>query len=202
MKKIFIGLMAATIFLAPAQFSSAKEVVVPEEIYTWVHSSARGNYFFNHQQLNYAVRDDGTIDLNTIIAPTICTYDNIQIDDVLQKRRWRMQSTAGYEDLIGRADYLRFDLEAGTVQITERVDLDSTFSPLSSDKNGRPTPLSSLSEKDVTRRFYRAILLWARDHSELMVNRSRGRLSAADSKLKPDDYPIKKFTWITSGDRS
>ena len=201
MKKFLFNLMTAAMFFIPMQNVFADEVEVPENIYKWVQSTPRGNYYFNFQQTNYAVKADGTIDLYTIIAPTVCTYDNIQIDDFLQKRRWRGLRTSGYEDLIGRADYLKFDLEIGTVQIVERNNLDSTFTSLDSDKSGKPIPLSSFSANDVTRKFYRAILKWARDNNELMIQRSRGKLSAKDSKLQLEEMPISKFSWIETGDR-
>ena len=196
MKKFFIALMAAAVLFIPAQNVFAKEVEVPESVYKWVHSTSRGNYFFNFQQTNYAVKEDGTIDLYTIIAPTICTYDNIQIEDVLQKRRWRGLSTDKYSDLAGRADYIKFDLEIGTVQVVERNNFDSTFTSIDSEKNLRPTPLSSFSQNDISRKFYRAILTWARQNNELMIKRSRGKLSEKDSKLKPEDMPISKFSWL------
>lgn len=193
MKKFFIGLFTAATFFMPTAFA---EVEVPENIYQWIDSTPRGNYFFNFQQTNYAVKDDGTIDLYTIIAPTVITYDNIQIDDVLQKKRWRGESTAHYTDLVGRADYLQFDLSIGTVQIVERNNIDSTFTSIDSNKDFRPKPLSSLSQNQVERKIYRTILLWAKKNNELMIKRSRGHLSEKDSKLKPEDFPIAKFDWI------
>lgn len=195
MKKFIMSLIAAAIIFIPSM-TLAKEVTVPEDIYKWIDSTPRCNYYFNVQQTNYAVKEDGTIDLNTIIAPTLCTYDNIQIDDVVQKRRWRGLKTEGYGDLVGRADYLKFDLEIGTVQVMERVDLDSTFSPLSTDRNFRPAALSSFSKNEVSRRVYRAILIWVKNNSDVMVRRSRGKLSMSDAKLRIEEYPISKFAWI------
>lgn len=192
MKKILIGMLAATMFFSPVNVL-AKEVTVPEEIFTWALSTPRGNYYFNHQQINYAVNDDNTIDLNILIVPTICTYDNIQIEDVQQKRRWRMLPMKGYNDLIGRADYLKFDLKNGTVQVTERNDLDSTFTSLDSDKTGEPVELSSLSKNEITYRFYRSIIKWAKEHHEMLVKRSRGKLSKVDERLKPENAPINEF---------
>ena len=191
MKKFFIAMLAAMIFYAPTVFAE-DEIEVPEEIFTWIQSTPRGNYYFNHQQINYAV-DDGIINLNILIVPTLCTYDEIQIDDVKQKRRWRSQSMKGYDDLIGRADYLQFDLVNATVQITERVDLDSTFTALDSDFSGQPIELANLSPQDVSCKFYRAILSWAKDHNEMLIKKSRGKLSEEDSKLSPEDMPLMKF---------
>lgn len=195
MKKFLIGFLAANLFFTPVTF--ADEIEVPEEIFTWVQSTPRGNYYFNHQQIGYAV-EDGIIDLNILIVPTVCTYDEIQIDDVKQKRRWRMLSLKGYSDLVGRADYLRFDLANATVQITERVDLDSTFSPLDNDISGQPAELSSFSGQDVNCKFYRAIIKWAKDHNEILIKRSRGKLSEEDSKLSPEDMPLMKFIFPTN----
>ena len=191
MKKFFVTMLAAMIFYAPTVFAE-DEIEVPEEIFTWIQSTPRGNYYFNHQQINYAV-DDGIINLNILIVPTLCTYDEIQIDDVKQKRRWRSQSMKGYDDLIGRADYLQFDLVNATVQITERVDLDSTFTALDSDFSGQPIELANLSPQDVSCKFYRAILSWAKDHNEMLIKKSRGKLSEEDSKLSPEDMPLMKF---------
>lgn len=195
MKKFFITLLAAMIFYAPTTF--ANEIEVPEEVFTWVQSTPRGNYYFNHQQISYAV-EDGIIDLNILIVPTICTYDEIQIDDVKQKRRWRLLPMKGYEDLIGRADYLRFDLSNSTVQVTERVDLDSTFTALESDTSGQPAELSSFATQDVNCKFYRAIIKWAKEHNEMLIKRSRGKLSEEDEKLSPDDMPLMKFEFPES----
>lgn len=191
MKKLFLTILAIMIFSAPAVFAE-DENKVPNEIFTWIQSTPRGNYYFNHQQINYAV-EDGIINLNVLIVPTLCTYDEIQIDDVKQKRRWRSLSLKGYNDLIGRADYLQFDLANATVQITERVDLDSTFTALDSDTSGQPIELASLSAQDVSCKFYRAIIKWAKDHHEMLIKKSRGKLSESDEKLSLDDMPLMKF---------
>lgn len=193
LKKILVGVMTSSILFLPSSFTFAKEVEVPEDIFCWVQSTARANYYFNSQQINYDVKADNTIDLNILIVPTICTYDEIQIQDVIQKRRWRMMNSPGYNDLIGRADYLKFDLANNTVQVTERVDLDSTFSPLASDNSGQPFPLDNFSSQDVTCKFYRGIIKWAKDHNEMLIKRSRGKLSEADSKLAEDDMPLMKM---------
>ena len=198
MKKFFIAMLAAaTFFITPvitfAEEYDEEEINVPTTVFTWIQSTPRGNYYFNHQQICYAKNEDGTVDLNILIVPTICTYDNIQIEDVQQKRRMRGQSTKGYDDLVGRADYLRFDLKNNTVQITERVDLDSTFSPLSSDKSGEPVDLSTLPKNGIACKFYRGIIKWAKEHNDLIVQHTRGQLSEEDLKLKNEDYPIAKF---------
>ncbi len=193
MRKILIGILAAIIF-ATASETFAKEVEVPENIYMWVQSTSRGNYFFNTEQINYRVKSDGTIDLYTLNVPTICTYDDVQIQDVIQKRRWKNQSLEGYNILAGRADYLTFDFKNSTVQITRRVDLDDTLTELDSDISGEPVKFSEIPRTSVMCRFYRTILIWARFNSEDLIKNSKGKLGAADAKLNPKDYPINKIT--------
>ncbi len=195
MKKFLIGILAAIIIIfQPAIIFATPKVEIPEEIYKWIQSTPRGNYYFNYQVCGYKINDDGTLDLNILEVPTICTYDNIQIDDVIQKRRWRGKSTRGYNNLIGRADYLVFNFERATVQIVRRADLDHTFTELDYDTSGEPIKLSEIAEKDISCKFYREILKWVRENNDWVIKRSRGKLSAKDSKLKSSDMPIFKIT--------
>lgn len=196
MKSFLIGILtaAAIFFQMPAAFATP-EVTIPEEIYKWVQSTPRGNYYFNYQIMGYKIRSDDTLDLNILEVPALITYDNIQIEDVIQKRRWRGKSTRGYENLIGRADYLEFNLHNETVQVVRRADLDHTFTELDSEPAGEPVKLSELSERDISCKFYRAILKWARENNEWIIQRSRGKLSVRDSKLSPKTYPIFRLRW-------
>lgn len=198
MKKILIGILAASIIFATSSETFAKEIEIPEDIYMWVQSTSRGNYFFNTEQINYSVKSDGTIDLYTLNVPTLCTYDDIQIEDVIQKRRWKNQSLEGYDILAGRADYLTFDFKNRTVQVTRRVDLDDTLTELDSDISGDPIKFSEIPRTSVMCNLYRTILTWARSHNEELIAHSTGKLSASDSKLDKKNYPINKI--ILPGD--
>ena len=193
LKKIIILMIMGIIFANMPEIY-AKEVKVPENIFMWVQSTSRGNYYFNMEQMNYEVNYDGTINLYKLNVPTICTYDDIQIQDVVQKRRWKNQSLTGYNILAGRADYLTFDLKNGTVQVTRRVDLDDTFTELDSDISGEPVKMSEIPRTSVMCRFYRTILIWARFNNETLIARSKGKLNAVDAKIKPQEYPINKIT--------
>lgn len=198
-KKLFVGILSATmIFSATPTFAQEDDdgdiiTEVPTEIYTWVQSTPRGDYWFNHKHMGYRVKDDNTLDLNTLMVPTVCIYDNIQIDDVIQKRRWRKLSTKGYDRLVGRADYLKFDLLKGTVQIVSRVDLDDTWAELDKDISGEPMYLKNLQKKDLRYNLFRTILEWAREHNEEIIRRSRGILSEEDSVLPPNEMPINRI---------
>ncbi len=197
-KKLFAGIISAAMLFSVTTTAAPDddgEIIkeVPTDIYTWVQSTPRADYWFNHLHMGYRVNDDGTLDLNTLMVPTVCMYDNIQIEDVIQKRRWRKLSTAGYDRLAGRADYLKFDLPNGTVQVVERVDLDDTWAPLDRDASGEPLELKNIPSKDIRYNFYRTILEWARKHNTEIIERSRGRLSAEDAELEPAEMPINKI---------
>lgn len=158
--------------------SAAEEI--PKHIYEWVQSTARQGYYFNKEQIQYASDAHGYIDLTKIVVPTLRIYDNIQIQDVVSKRRWRMLPLNGYSDLTGAAEYLLIDLRAGVVHVTAHEDLDSHWGTLSREENTKELTLSSLSDRDVEKKFFDAIINYAVGHQEEMIRRSRGILSDAD----------------------
>ena len=198
-KKFFASIFTATMIFSAtptfAQYEDDGEIIseVPTEIYMWVQSTPRANYWFNHKDSGYRVKEDGTLDLNTLMVPTIIIYDNVQIEDVIQKRKWRKLSTKGYGRLVGRADFLKFDLKNQTVQVVNRVDLDDTWAHLDSDKSGEPVKLDSIPFMDVRYNFYRTILEWAKAHNELIIGRSRGHLSEEDGNLLLSEVPINRI---------
>jgi len=199
-KKFFAGIMAAATIIFSASLAFAQdweegEIItkVPTEIYMWVQSTPRANYWFNHQAAGYRIKEDGTLDLNILMVPAIYLYDNIQIEDVIQKRRWKKLSTRGYNKLVGRSELLKFDLKNMTVQVVEKIDLDDTWGALDKDTSCEPVELKSFSGKDVMFKFYRTILAWARSHNELIIGRSKGVLSEADGNLLVDEVPINKI---------
>ena len=153
---------------------------VPKHIYEWVQSTARQGYYFNKEQIQYATDAHGYIDLTKILVPTLRIYDDVQIQDVVSKRRWRMLPLDGYGDLSGAAEYLLIDLRAGVVHITAHEDLDSLWGTISREENMKEIKLAELSDKDVEKKFFDAIINYSIGHQEEMVRRSRGILSDAD----------------------
>ena len=155
---------------------------IPKYIYEWVQSTARQGYYFNKEYIQYAADAHGYIDLTKILVPTLRVYDNIQIQDVVSKRRWRMLPLDGYGDLSGAAEYLLIDLRAGTVRVTAHEDLDSTWGTISREESTKEFTLASLSDKDVEKKFFNAIIAYAAAHQEELIHRSKGILSDADRR--------------------
>ena len=175
-------LAACAVLLMGVRTADAAEAI-PKYIYEWVQSTARQGYYFNKEYIQYAADAHGYIDLTKILVPTLRVYDNIQIQDVVSKRRWRMLPLDGYGDLSGAAEYLLIDLRAGTVRVTAHEDLDSAWGTISREENAKEFTLASLSDKDVEKKFFNAIISYAAAHQEELIHRSKGILSDADRKI-------------------
>lgn len=175
-------LAACAVLLMGVRPADAAEAI-PKNIYEWVQSTARQGYYFNKEYIQYAADAHGYIDLTKILVPTLRVYDNIQIQDVVSKRRWRMLPLEGYGDLSGAAEYLLIDLRAGTVRVTAHEDLDSAWGTISREENAKEFTLASLSDKDVEKKFFNAIISYAVAHQEELIRRSKGILSDADRKI-------------------
>ncbi len=188
-KKWGAALLLCGVLLMGARPTSAAEEI-PKHVYEWVQSTARQGYYFNKEQIQYAVDAHGYIDLTKIVVPTLRIYDNIQIQDVVSKRRWRMLPLDGYSDLSGAAEYLMIDLAAGVVHITVHEDLDSGWGTLSREENAKEITLAALSEKDVEKKFFDAIIHYAAANQDALIHRSRGILSDADRRaLEQKNHP-------------
>ena len=187
-KKLGAALLLCGFLLMGTRPAAAEEI--PKHIYEWVQSTARQGYYFNKEQIQYAVDAHGYIDLTKIVVPTLRIYDNIQIQDVVSKRRWRMLPLDGYSDLSGAAEYLMIDLAAGVVHITVHEDLDSGWGTLSREENAKEITLAALSEKDVEKKFFDAIIHYAAANQDALIHRSRGILSDADRRaLEEKNHP-------------
>ncbi len=199
-----VGLMAGGLSTASAdeyeeeppideEFIEGTVEEVPETIYKWVQSTARANYYFNYRRMGYRLDEDGFIDLDVLMVPTLFIYDDVQKEDVIAKRKWRNQSREGYDKLVGRADYLEFRLTDGTVRVTERVDLDEQWGVLDVDRSGEPIELLGMSTSSVEYKFYRAIIIWAKLHNGDLIERSSGKLSPIEMNLEESEMPIMKL---------
>lgn len=161
---------------------------LPPHIFEWVQSSARAGYWFNKTEIYYGITN-GIIDTNRLTVPIMKVYDDVQINEVITKRRWHDQSLAGYEILAGAAEYLEFNLSEKSVTIKRHEELDNTWTVLSSEMPNKKIYLEKMSDKNVDKNFYMAILDFAKKHDEEIMKRSltKGKLPAQknnDTKVK------------------
>ena len=61
---------------------------------------------------------NGFVNTDILLVPTVKTFDNMQIQDVIMKRQWRNLSTYRFNELVGVAEYLRINLKEHTVEFT------------------------------------------------------------------------------------
>ena len=155
---------------------------VPEDVYQWVQSSERMNYFFNKEQICYGLDDKGHVDLDTLIVPVIKTYDAVQIEDVRMKRAWRMEPTDGLEDLAGEANYLVFQIPRGVVTVSAVELIDSHFWTLERTEPKREIVIGDLTEKSRDGIFYRAILAYEQEHRPEVLAHTKGTLTDEDKE--------------------
>lgn len=142
-----------------------------ENIFQWVQSTPRSSYFFNKQAMTYEIGADGYANTNILLVPTVRTFDNMQIQDIIMKRQWRNLSTYRFNELVGVAEYLRIDLQAKTVEYTDCIYLDQGYNSLYVNYE-RPTQnINTMSVKDVDYNFYQTIIAYEQEHrKELLTN--------------------------------
>ena len=173
--------LAAALNLGTAE-AAYQPPKVPEEIYQWVQSSERMNYYFNKEQICYGVNAMGHVDLDTLVVPVIKTYDHVQIEDVRMKRSWRMESTDALTDLAGEANYLTIDIRRGVVTV-DAVDLiDSKFWTVERAEPKKEVVIADLTEKSRDGIFYRAILAYEKDHRRDILSHTKGTLTEEEQE--------------------
>ena len=178
--------ICALALAAALSFSTAEATYmppkVPEDIYEWVQSSERMNYFFNKKEMSYGVDAKGHADLDTLIVPVIKTYDHVQIEDVRMKRSWRMESTDALEDLAGEANYLTINIPRGVVTVDAVELIDSKFWTVERSEPKKEVVIADLTEKSRDGIFYRAILAYEKDHRTEILSHTKGTLTEEEQK--------------------
>ena len=152
---------------------------VPEDIFRWVQSSARTNYFFNKQQICYEVDAEGNVDTNVLIVPVLKTFDDVMINDVVAKRRWNGKSLAGFDDFVGVAEYLIINLAEKKVSVQEVDYLDSTWTSIEVVRTDAEVSLEELSEKSLDAKFYERIIDYAMRNQLVLAMRTKGNMDEA-----------------------
>lgn len=170
---------------------------VPENIFRWVQSSSRTNYYFNRQQICFDVHEDGTIDTDNLIVPVLKTFDDVMINDVVSKRRWNGKNLQGFDDFVGVSEYLTINLPEKKVSVNEVNYLDSTWTTLAVERSEAEISLEDLSEKSLDARFYDRIIDFALRNQLVLADRTQGdleasvreKLAAAQEAYRADNRP-------------
>ncbi|WP_051533371.1 hypothetical protein [Anaerovibrio sp. RM50] len=189
MKKSLVVLFAILCTLWTAAASASPQV--DETIFKWVQSSARCDYYFNTQQICYGKDDEGNFDYDKLVVPVLKIYDYLMIDDVVAKRRWNGNSTEGFSDLVGAAEYYVINLKDNTVYFKQQDFIDSTWTTLAVNNPDRTVQLDQLSEKSFDSSFYKRIIDYALRNRVKLAIRSNGHISdelLAKMQAEQDEY--------------
>lgn len=190
-----IGAAILCFSFSHASVEAAPEV--PENIFRWVQSSSRTNYYFNRQQICFDVHEDGTIDTDNLIVPVLKTFDDVMINDVVSKRRWNGKNLQGFDDFVGVSEYLTINLPEKKVSVNEVNYLDSTWTTLAVERSEAEISLGDLSEKSLDARFYDRIIDFALRNQLVLADRTQGdleasvreKLAAAQEAYRADNRP-------------
>lgn len=179
-----VGMVFSLCLLLSTAAEAAQSI--PENVYQWVQSTARQNYYFNKQQIYYLGKADGTMDLNRIEVATLRTYDPVQIKDILSKRRWKGLSNSRYNDLAAGADYIEVNLKDHTIAVNEHQDLDSLWGVIGTNKEPIIINVDVMADNSVERKFFESIIEYTAKHQAEIIAHTESEkkltLSAADKK--------------------
>lgn len=182
-KYIVIFILSLISFCSFPMNKSLVAEPLDENIFQWVQSTPRSNYFFNKQAMTYEIGPDGYANTNILIVPTVRTFDNMQIQDIIMKRQWRNLSTYRFNELVGVAEYLRIDLQAKTVEYTDCIYLDQGYNSLYVKYERSIQNINTMSIKDVDYNFYQTIIAYEQEHrKELLTN--------IMDKVRPNDLKV------------
>lgn len=182
-KYIVIFILSLISFCSFPMNKSLAAEPLDENIFQWVQSTPRSNYFFNKQAMTYEIGPDGYANTNILIVPTVRTFDNMQIQDIIMKRQWRNLSTYRFNELVGVAEYLRIDLQAKTVEYTDCIYLDQGYNSLYVKYERSIQNINTMSIKDVDYNFYQTIIAYEQEHrKELLTN--------IMDKVRPNDLKV------------
>ena len=182
LKKFAVAAALGCAVIMPSQ-ADAASIVVPDTIYGWVQSSSRMNYFFNKQEIKYGTDMLGRIDLHVLKVPVIKTYDAVQIEDVLEKRKWNHEDVDGYGDLAGEAGYLTIALTQKSVTVDQVALIDSQLWTPDSTKPAETMDITKMAPKNKETIFYNAILDYEAKHRFEIAAQTKGELKESDAKM-------------------
>ena len=178
---------AAAVMFSISCNADAAQINVPKDVFEWVQSSARTNFFFNKQQIKFGVDSDGYIDQNVIIAPVLYTYDDVMVQDVSQKRRWRGDSMSGYDRLSGAAEYLSIDVKQRKVTILEHDDIADTMTTIGKRTGAREISIDKLGEHHLLKNFFDTIITYAVKHKDELISRTNGKVKETVTEKQSTD---------------
>ncbi len=176
MRRWFIGLICLLLL----QICQMPQVVhaqdIPDNIYKWVLATPRASYYFNKQQIRFVTDEQGKADTNVLEVPILEQYDWIKKEDVIDKRRWNDLDMAGFGDLWGYAGLVHINIEQQTVTYIAEMYLNSWWTPIWKFDNKTVIDLKKMSDKNVDRIFFEAIIDYAKKNEAQILQQQGAKI--------------------------
>ncbi|WP_196593012.1 hypothetical protein [Pectinatus sottacetonis] len=153
---------------------------VPTDIYEWVQASPRISYYFNKKEMKYVVGDDGIVNTDILEVPVLEQYDWIEIQDVIQKRRWNNEDVSTLGGIWGAEAILHIDTKKRTVAYLQQSYLDANWNSILDITSNRVDNIDKMSDKNLDRNFYQAIIDYAEKNKQELIKRQQGKISPAN----------------------
>ncbi len=171
-KNFFVCFMAMVCMWLVLPRPAFADLAISDSSYKWVQSSARINYYFNTSEIRFFVDNTGRVDRNLLLVKAVKSFDWIQIQDVVEKRKWKGFDTTGYENLAGAVEDLVVDMQHQTVFVKTYTDLDTDWNALESSAPNILEAMTKLSSKSFDHIFYDEIVKYAVLHQTELQDRS------------------------------
>lgn len=181
MQRIIFFFVIIIMFLTSAPgVTNAQDI--PNDIYQWVQGSPRVNYYFNKEQIKYAIGSDGWADTNILEVPILEQFDWIKIQDVIQKKRWNDEDVSNFNNLWGCDAIVHINISAQTVTYVDGQYLNVWWSPIGAFNNGSVESIDKLSSKNLEKIFYDTIITYATTHKQDLMQKQLDQINPADLK--------------------
>lgn len=183
MKKLVKGLAFAAAFslgIATAQAWAPGQMTVSDDLYCWLQSTDRMNYYVDRQRTAYKTDKEGEVDFYTLVVPVVKSYDGVQVKDVIERRRWNDLPTEGFEKLAGETGILEINLLDKTVTVKKVSYVDFAVKVIFEQEPNQTVEILKLPEKHVERRFYEGIIAYEGKNFEEIIKNTKGKQLSED----------------------
>ena len=194
MKKILLTLLITLMSSCSAVLAATPLEPLNPNIFQWVQTTPRAQYYFNKQVITFQTNAKGEIDTNVLIVPTVKILDSTEVEDITLKRQWREENTYRFGELAATAEYLKINLATHEVTFLENNYLDRGYNPLQASYQRPNIDLNTLGTANVNYIFYKAIIDYAKENERSILK----SMLAQGYTLTPEE--LDKYNLLPNGE--
>lgn len=191
MKKLLIFTMLILNSLYLHVEGAAPFYPLDENIFKLVQTTPRAKYYFNESVIKFKTNQEGFIDPNIVIVPTVKILDNTEIEDIVMKKQWKDESIYRFNELSSVAEYVEINLVNNDVVFIKNEYLDRGYNPFDKPYKKDNISLDNLSKENVNYIFYTYIADFVKNHKKDILK----KMLKEGYKLTPEelkDYNLTK----------